>query len=62
VDASTFRRRLDLGFLKSTERNLVNDTRNMAITMGVAMGLSWMMPESVDQMGQGRGKEQRLPV
>lgn len=47
IEADTFRKELDLKWLKSTEKNIVNETRNLTFTMMGMMGLLWMMPESV---------------
>lgn len=33
--------------LRSTEKNLTNDTRNLAYSMGATLGILWLMPESV---------------
>ncbi len=38
---------IDIDVLRSTDKNLTNDTRNLAYSMGVAMGILWLMPESV---------------
>lgn len=47
INAEEFRRELNLSGLKTTDQNMVTDTRNMALTMVGAMGLFWMLPESV---------------
>lgn len=49
VNATEFRRELNLSKLKSTDQNLMNDTRNLAITMVGVMGLLWVLPESVSK-------------
>ena len=49
IDREEFRRSIDLHFLKDTDRTVVNETRNMAITMTAAMTLLWLMPESVSK-------------
>ncbi|NUM88711.1 MAG: DUF3943 domain-containing protein, partial [Bdellovibrionales bacterium] len=46
-DLGEFTTPLNLDPLRSTEKNLANDTRNLAYSMGAAMGILWLMPESV---------------
>ncbi len=47
VDTMEFRHQLDTQFLTSTDRNLVNDTRNLAVGMIGTMGVLWAMPGEV---------------
>lgn len=47
VEANSFRQELNLKWLKGTDRNIVNETRNLTFTMVGMMGLLWYMPESV---------------
>lgn len=49
IDAVEFRKEIDLRFLQDTDKNLVNDTRNLALSMVGMMGLLWIMPESVSK-------------
>ncbi|HRK06685.1 MAG TPA: DUF3943 domain-containing protein [Pseudobdellovibrionaceae bacterium] len=60
MDPDTFTREIDLNWLKSTDKNLVTDTRNLTFAMAGMMGLLWMLPESVtnwkkDQIRQNPG-------
>lgn len=47
TDIAEFNRELDTQFLTSTDRNLVNDTRNLALGMVGTMGVLWAMPGEV---------------
>lgn len=49
INATEFRKELDISSFKTTDQNIVTDTRNMALTMVGAMGLFWMLPESTTQ-------------
>ncbi len=60
IDPDTFSREIDTKWLKSTDKNLVTDTRNLSFAMAGMMGLLWMLPESVtnwkkDQIRQNPG-------
>ncbi len=46
VNGEEFRKEIDLSPLTNNEKNLTNDTRNMAIAMAGFMGILWAMPES----------------
>lgn len=43
---SEFRTKLNDNFIKSTDQNIQNSTRNIGIAMLATMGVLWMMPES----------------
>ncbi len=60
VDTVEFRKELDKNFLLSSEKNLATDTRNFAIGMGGAMGVLWMMPESVTKWDKQRLRETNM--
>lgn len=47
TDVVEFHRELDTQFLTNTDRNLVNDTRNLALGMVGTMGVLWAMPGEV---------------
>jgi hypothetical protein len=47
VDAKEFRRSLSSGIESPEERDIVRDTRNLALAMVGVMGLLWVMPESI---------------
>lgn len=49
VNATEFRREINLSQLKTTDQSLMTDTRNLAITMVGVMGLLWVLPESVSK-------------
>jgi hypothetical protein len=46
IDREEFRTSVDTSKILSTDKNIINDTRNLALTMVGAMGVLWVMPES----------------
>lgn len=46
MNPSEFRHEIDISPLTNNEKNIVNDTRNLAYSMVGAMGILWAMPES----------------
>lgn len=49
VNATEFRREIDLSKMKTTDQSLMTDTRNLALTMVGAVGLLWVLPESISK-------------
>lgn len=47
ADEIEISRNIDISAFKSTEDNLANDTKNLALTMTATMGVLWMLPGSV---------------
>ncbi|CAN5684497.1 hypothetical protein BH10BDE1_BH10BDE1_00530 [soil metagenome] len=56
VDSVEFRKVIDTN-LFSTDKNVVTDTRNIAVGMGLMMGLLWVMPESVTKWDKEQVRE-----
>lgn len=49
VNATEFRREINLSKLKTTDQSLMTDTRNLALTMVGMVGLLWVLPESISK-------------
>lgn len=59
INAEEFRRDLSLSSLKTTDKNMVTDTRNLALTMVGTMGILWMLPESVTKWNKEEIRQKR---
>ncbi len=49
---------LNLNFLTNTDKNIVNDTRNLSYLMMATMGILWLLPESVTKWDRDSNKKE----